>query len=123
VNAFPIVARSSHFLHSPRRITELLQNENPPRSGFFYELRLHLPFFSIFEGTEGKSLKDIPDQKKRRHTPMRDSGFVTFILILALLYIISPIDLVPDVIPIAGWADDVAVGIGAGAAALAAGRR
>ncbi len=54
---------------------------------------------------------------------MRDSGFVTFILILALLYIISPIDLVPDVIPVVGWADDVAVGIGAGAAALAGGGR
>jgi uncharacterized membrane protein YkvA (DUF1232 family) len=54
---------------------------------------------------------------------MRENGFVTFILILALLYIISPIDLVPDVIPIAGWVDDAAVGIGAGAAALAGGRR
>ena len=54
---------------------------------------------------------------------MRDNGFVTFILILALLYIISPIDLVPDVIPVVGWADDVAVGIGAGAAALAGGGR
>lgn len=53
---------------------------------------------------------------------MRDSGFVTFILILALLYIISPIDLIPD-IPVIGWIDDAAVGIGAGAAALAAGRR
>ncbi len=52
---------------------------------------------------------------------MRDSGFVTFILILALLYIICPIDLVPDVIPVVGWADDVAVGVGAGAAAF--GRR
>jgi uncharacterized membrane protein YkvA (DUF1232 family) len=54
---------------------------------------------------------------------MRDSGFVTFILIMALLYIISPIDLVPDVIPVVGWADDVAVGLGAGAVALAGGRR
>lgn len=39
---------------------------------------------------------------------------------LALLYIISPIDLVPDVIPVVGWGDDVAVGVGAGAAALVA---
>jgi uncharacterized membrane protein YkvA (DUF1232 family) len=54
---------------------------------------------------------------------MRDNGFTTFILILALLYILSPIDLIPDVIPIVGWADDVAVGLGAGAAALSAGRR
>jgi len=54
---------------------------------------------------------------------MKDSGFVTFILIFGLLYIISPSDAIPDFIPVAGWADDVVVGVGAGAAALAAGRR
>jgi uncharacterized membrane protein YkvA (DUF1232 family) len=54
---------------------------------------------------------------------MRDNSFVAVILILALLYILSPIDLIPDFIPVAGWVDDVAVGVGAGAAALAAGRR
>jgi uncharacterized membrane protein YkvA (DUF1232 family) len=54
---------------------------------------------------------------------MRDNSFVAVILILALLYIISPIDLIPDVIPVLGWADDLAVGVGAGAAVLAAGRR
>ncbi len=37
---------------------------------------------------------------------MRDNSFVAVILMLALLYIISPIDLVPDVIPIVGWADE-----------------
>lgn len=54
---------------------------------------------------------------------MKDNSFVTVILILALLYIVSPIDLIPDVIPVVGWADDLAVGIGAGALALASGRR
>lgn len=54
---------------------------------------------------------------------MRDSSFVTVILILALLYIISPIDLIPDVIPVVGWIDDVVVGLGAGTAAVAADRR
>ena len=54
---------------------------------------------------------------------MKDNSFVTVILILALLYIISPIDLIPDVVPVVGWIDDVAVGVGAGAAALAARRR
>lgn len=29
--------------------------------------------------------------------------------ILATLYVVSPIDLVPDVIPILGWCDDLAV--------------
>lgn len=27
-------------------------------------------------------------------------------MILAVLYVISPIDIIPDVIPFAGWADD-----------------
>jgi uncharacterized membrane protein YkvA (DUF1232 family) len=54
---------------------------------------------------------------------MRDKSFVTVILILALLYILSPIDLIPDVIPLVGWADDLVVGGGAGAVALAGSRR
>ena len=54
---------------------------------------------------------------------MRDNSFVVIVIILALLYIISPIDLIPDFIPVVGWADDLAVGVGAGAAALSAGRR
>lgn len=29
------------------------------------------------------------------------------IIVLAILYIISPIDLVPDVVPVAGWLDDL----------------
>jgi uncharacterized membrane protein YkvA (DUF1232 family) len=31
------------------------------------------------------------------------------LIVAALLYLISPIDLVPDFIPFAGWLDDVAV--------------
>ncbi len=29
--------------------------------------------------------------------------------LLALLYTVSPIDCIPDIIPIAGWGDDIAV--------------
>lgn len=33
-----------------------------------------------------------------------------FLLIAAAaLYIISPIDLIPDIVPVAGWADDLVV--------------
>ena len=53
---------------------------------------------------------------------MKDNGFVVLILVLALLYIISPIDIIPDPIPVVGWIDDVAVGLGAGAVALGSGR-
>jgi len=37
------------------------------------------------------------------------------VTILALIYIISPIDILPDVIPIVGWTDDLLVLIIAGA--------
>lgn len=30
-------------------------------------------------------------------------------MVLAILYSLSPIDIVPDVLPIAGWADDILV--------------
>ena len=42
--------------------------------------------------------------------------WIVLILVLALLYIISPIDIIPDPIPVVGWVDHVAVVIGAGAA-------
>lgn len=51
---------------------------------------------------------------------MRDNSFVAVVLILALLYIVSPVDLIPDFIPVVGWADDLAVAVAAGVAALAA---
>ena len=49
---------------------------------------------------------------------MKDNGFVVLVLVLALLYVLSPIDIIPDPIPVVGWVDDVAVGVGAGAACL-----
>ena len=51
---------------------------------------------------------------------MKDNRFVLFILVVALLYIISPVDFVPDVVPVAGWIDDAAVGLGAGATCVEA---
>ena len=51
---------------------------------------------------------------------MQDGRFIALILVLALIYIISPVDVIPDPIPVVGWADDVAVGVGAGATCLKA---
>ena len=44
--------------------------------------------------------------------------WIALVLVLALLYIISPVDVIPDVIPVAGWVDDALVGVGAGAMCL-----
>jgi len=34
------------------------------------------------------------------------------VAIMGSIYMVSPIDLIPDVIPIVGWMDDILVGIG-----------
>lgn len=41
--------------------------------------------------------------------------FISFVIaiIIAITYFILPIDIIPDVIPVIGWADDTSVGIGA----------
>lgn len=41
------------------------------------------------------------EQKSSNH------GWAWFWMCLAVLYSISPIDIVPDFIPVAGWADDI----------------
>ncbi len=40
--------------------------------------------------------------------------FSLLLTLIAIIYILSPIDAIPDVIPLAGQADDVVVGLGAG---------
>jgi hypothetical protein len=34
-------------------------------------------------------------------------GLAVFLMIVSLLYMVSPIDLAPDAIPVVGWLDDV----------------
>ena len=48
----------------------------------------------------------------------RSNRWIVLILVLALLYIISPVDFIPDPIPVVGLVDDGLVGIGAGAACI-----
>lgn len=47
--------------------------------------------------------RDIP--KKLLARP----GMQVFLFICTLLYVISPVDIIPDVIPVIGWLDDAAV--------------
>lgn len=39
------------------------------------------------------------------------NGWAWFWMVVSVLYTVSPIDIVPDFIPVAGWADDI-LGIG-----------
>ena len=49
--------------------------------------------------------------------------FAKAFLVLAVLYVIMPLDLVPDVVVIVGWIDDLVALLGAGAGLLFALRR
>ncbi len=57
-----------------------------------------------------------PDTKSGRRSI--NKFWFWLIIILAILYVISPIDLLPDVIPVVGWIDDVVVALTAISIAL-----
>jgi uncharacterized membrane protein YkvA (DUF1232 family) len=49
--------------------------------------------------------------------------FAKLFLVLAMLYVVMPVDLVPDVVVVVGWLDDLAAVLGATAALLLAWKR
>jgi hypothetical protein len=53
----------------------------------------HLPFFSIFEGQEGKSWKDISDKEERRR-PYMNPGLILSIALLLIESMLAVIELV-----------------------------
>jgi uncharacterized membrane protein YkvA (DUF1232 family) len=64
--------------------------------------------------TKGQALKAYLDDLKLAYKMLRDPNFQLarekkITVIIALLYIISPIDLIPDAIPLLGMLDDVLV--------------
>ena len=64
--------------------------------------------------TKGQALKTYLDDLKLAYKMLRDPNFQLergkkITVIIALLYIISPIDLIPDAIPFLGMLDDVLV--------------
>jgi uncharacterized membrane protein YkvA (DUF1232 family) len=64
--------------------------------------------------SKGKDLKSYIDDLKLAYKMLRDPKFqiekeTKVVLIIALLYVISPIDLIPDAIPFLGMVDDVLV--------------
>ena len=72
------------------------------------------PKWREFLAGKGQGLKAYVDDLQLAYKMLRDPHFqmakeTKTILIIALLYIISPIDLIPDAIPLLGLVDDVLV--------------
>lgn len=67
-----------------------------------------------FLSTKSQGLKDYIDDLRLAYTMLRDPDFTIdkqtkLVLIIAFVYLISPIDLLPDSIPFLGLLDDVLV--------------
>jgi uncharacterized membrane protein YkvA (DUF1232 family) len=72
------------------------------------------PKWREFLAAKGQGLKAYVDDLQLAYKMLRDPHFqiateTKTVLIIALLYIISPIDLLPDAIPLLGLVDDVLV--------------
>ena len=70
--------------------------------------------WSAFLAGKGQGLKAYVEDLELAYKMLRDPNFhlskeTKTVLIIALLYIISPIDLIPDAIPFLGMLDDVLV--------------
>ena len=64
-------------------------------------------FVQWVEDTEGLEIVQRARQMWSYLHSGRVSGFEKFILGAALLYIVTPTDLLPDWLPVAGWMDDL----------------
>ena len=72
------------------------------------------PTWSEFLTTIGQGLKAYLDDLELAYKMLRDPNFhlskeTKTVLIITFLYILSPIDLIPDVIPLLGLVDDALV--------------
>ena len=72
------------------------------------------PKWQEFLSTKGQGLKTYLEDVQLAYKMLRDPQFqvakeTKTVLIIALLYIISPIDVMPDAIPLLGLLDDVLV--------------
>ena len=50
---------------------------------------------------------EVLDVKNLNGASPLQKGLAVFLMIMSLLYTVSPVDLAPDAIPVVGWLDDV----------------
>ena len=50
---------------------------------------------------------EVLDVKNLNGASTLQKGLAVFLMIMSLLYTVSPVDLAPDAIPVVGWLDDV----------------
>ncbi len=63
------------------------------------------------EPIEPEIVDEIPKQENKKvNIGKNKKGLSWVFLILAVIYILSPIDIIPDLIPVLGWGDDFIVG-------------
>ena len=63
------------------------------------------------EPIEPEIVDEIPQQENNSVKIGKNKKELSWIfLILAIIYILSPIDIIPDLIPVLGWGDDFIVG-------------
>ena len=63
------------------------------------------------EPIEPEIVNEIPKQENKNVNVSKNKKRLSWIfLALAVIYIFSPIDIVPDFLPLLGWLDDIAVG-------------
>jgi uncharacterized membrane protein YkvA (DUF1232 family) len=70
--------------------------------------------WDTFLATKGQGVKSYLGELQLAYKMLRDPNFqidtqTKMVLVIALLYVVSPIDLVPDAIPLLGLLDDVLV--------------
>lgn len=105
-------AKAEKILSDPQKIDKLLKKIEKT-CGIIVRVLSPVDNIPILSNAK-KIVDDIPkliwlvrDYKNKRYREIPYASIVA--IVAAFIYIVSPIDLIPDVVPLAGWLDDIAV--------------